>query len=199
VSFRPRLIGTTERLDVRPLGDRHFAAWAEANNARLPKQNPFDTEKRPPEAVNRRVFGKIVREHEALRRADRYYNFAFTERSDGRLVGMANVRVVARMNSQLGWLGYSLYNHEWGRGYAREGVAEVIRLTFHELRLYRLEAGIRPENRASKRLARSLGLKRAFKAPLFQDGAWIDIHVYATTADEWGVTDLRPTVGLNRI
>ena len=197
--FRPRLTSSTERLGIRPLDHGHFEAWVEANRRRLPRQNPFDSDPRPPATLTRRVFGKLVAEQEGWRRDDRCYSFALTERSDGRLVGTANVRVVARARSQLAWLGYSLYNHEWGRGYAREGVREVVRLAFYELKLHRLEAGIRPENRASIKLAKAVGMKRSFFTELFQDGNWVELVVYETSAPRWGVTDLKPTVGLDRI
>ncbi len=197
--FRPRLVSSTERLEIRPLDHDHFDAWVDANRRRLPRQTPLDSDPRPPRALNRPQPGKIVHEQEAWRRDDRCYGFAFTARSDGRLVGTATVRVVARAGSQLGWLGYGLYNHEWGQGYAREGVREVVHLAFHELMLQRLEAGIRPENRPSIKLVRALGMKRSFFTELFQDGRWVELVVYATTAPAWGIAGRRPSIGLDRV
>jgi [ribosomal protein S5]-alanine N-acetyltransferase len=173
-----------------------YEKWATANEARLPRQTVFDSDPRPAEQSGRRYFGAQVRRNARLCAGDVRYNFGFVDRARGVLVGSAVVQVVARARDQLGWLGYRIYNHEWRKGYGREGVEAVLKLAFHELELHRVEARIQPRNRPSVRLVRSLGLTRSFRSSLFIDGQWSPIDIYAAHAEEWNVSETRPRVGL---
>lgn len=56
-------------------------------------------------------------------------------------------------------LGYRLCLDHWGKGYAREAAAVVLRYGFQELKLERILGLVLPENRASLRILESLGFQ----------------------------------------
>lgn len=180
------------------MGLDDYDAWLRAHEATAPKQSAFDREPRPVEQRTRRVFAKLVRRVARMIEGDARYNFCFFDRTRRALVGSAVVQVLARHHDQLAWLGYSVFNHEWRKGYGREGVGAVLRLAFHELGLHRVEARIQPQNRPSVKLARSLGMVKAYRSSVLVRKEWAPVDVYAAHAEEWGVRDTRPTVGLEQ-
>ncbi|MBV8888660.1 MAG: GNAT family N-acetyltransferase [Alphaproteobacteria bacterium] len=57
-------------------------------------------------------------------------------------------------------IGWRLFRSAWGRGYATEAAAPVLRYALETLRLPRVVADIDPGNAASLGVARKLGLRR---------------------------------------
>lgn len=55
-------------------------------------------------------------------------------------------------------IGYRLPTEQWGKGYATEGAAAMLRHGFHTVGLQRIVAFVFPENRASARVLEKLGL-----------------------------------------
>jgi [ribosomal protein S5]-alanine N-acetyltransferase len=54
-------------------------------------------------------------------------------------------------------VGYEIARRHWGRGFAPEAVAAILRYGFTVLGLHRIEAGVLPENDASVRVLQKLG------------------------------------------
>jgi ribosomal-protein-alanine N-acetyltransferase len=179
----------TKRLVVRPLEIGDFAAWQRAHETRRPPQHQYDMPVRRPEELTLAVFRKAVRTWDRLARADQMYSFGLFTRAGGELVGTINLLVVVRLTSQLAWIGYSVFNQHWRKGFGREGLAAVLSIAFRQLSLHRVEAGIQPKNRASIALVRSLGMRRegAPRRAVWIGRGWRDLVVYAASAEDFGV------------
>jgi len=80
------------------------------------------------------------------------------ERQSGRLVGFAGLRACACVGPDELEFGFALAREAWGRGYATEIGRAQIRFGFDELGRRRLFALSHPDNRASVRVLRKLGL-----------------------------------------
>ena len=116
---------------------------------------------------------------------------------DGRVVGDLMLRVqdawgqqeVAEqawgVQAELGWV---LDPASGGRGYATEAVRELIRMSFEDLGLRRVEASCFVDNEASWRLMERVWMRRerhAVQDALHRSGAWLDTYGYALLATEW--------------
>lgn len=197
-TLRPRLDTVTTRLSIRPLAARDFAAWHTANAEHPPPDSLFDRGPRPLAELTRKALRSMVDRYRKMRRNDCFYSFSLFDRSEQTLIGAVSLQIIARIHLQLAWIGWGIFGQHRRKGYAREGVDAVIRLAFRELALHRLEAGIEPANHPSIRLARSLGLEKqaSHKKCLFLRGTWVDLDVFATNAEDWGV-QVVPSVGLD--
>lgn len=106
---------------------------------------------------------------------------------DGTLVGEVSLGNVQRGPLQTATVGYWVDRDHAGQGLVPAGVVVVLRHGFETLRLHRIEAGIVPRNRASRRVAEKLGLRpEGTSLRLVQiNGTWEDHERYAITAEEW--------------
>ncbi|WP_037619794.1 GNAT family N-acetyltransferase [Streptomyces aureus] len=112
--------------------------------------------------------------------------FLIRVRETGVAAGTVNINSVIRGRYQGASLGYAAFAPSAGQGYMTEGLALTLRYAFTELRLHRLEAGIRPDNKPSLALARRLGFRYEGVSPayLYIDGAWRDHERWSVTAPE---------------
>lgn len=88
-----------------------------------------------------------------------------------------------RRVAEIGWV---LHPAHGGHGFAREAVAEVLRIAFEHHRLHRVVAQMDARNRPSARLASAVGMQQ--EAHLRQDwwnkGEWTDTLVFASLLDD---------------
>jgi [ribosomal protein S5]-alanine N-acetyltransferase len=105
---------------------------------------------------------------------------------DGRLAGQVTVDNIVRGALRSGHLGYWVDAAVAGRGVGSLAVALVCDHAFGPVGLHRLQADIRPENRASRRLVERLGFRQEglFRSYLDIDGAWRDHLGYALLAED---------------
>jgi RimJ/RimL family protein N-acetyltransferase len=100
--------------------------------------------------------------------------WAVEEKSSGRLVGRIGCF------QPEGWpgfeIGYALARPFWGRGYATEGARASLHHARDVLGRDRVISLIRPDNRASIRVAERLGAVREGEIEFF--GASTDVYVY---------------------
>lgn len=187
--LRPRLTVQTTRMCVRPLTPDDYDAWRIANEQHPPPDSLYDSGPRPAAELTRATFRGILHRNARLQKTDVFYQFALLDRAEKTMYGLCTLQIVARMIVQLAWIGWRVFGQHRRKGYAREGVHAVLGVAFRELALHRVEAGIEPGNRTSARLARSLGMRQenTEKKSAFIRGAWSDLDVWATHADEWGV------------
>jgi len=110
----------------------------------------------------------------------------FAVRYEGRLAGQVTVDNIVRGAMRSGHLGYWIDRAVAGRGVASLAVALVCDHAFGPAGLHRLQADIRPENRASRRLVERLGFRQEglFRDYLDIDGAWRDHVGYALLAGD---------------
>ena len=77
----------------------------------------------------------------------------------GDVVGACSVTVTS-VEHRRGVMGYVVARAHWGRGYATEAAAGVLRFARADLGLARVEATCRPGNVASQRVLQKIGMQR---------------------------------------
>lgn len=106
---------------------------------------------------------------------------------DDRVIGLVTVSSI-NPDHRRAELGYDLHRPLWGTGLAREAVASVLRYSFEELALHRLEARTVADNDRSVRLLDALGFRREAllrECSLEDDGKFHDAIISAMLASEY--------------
>ena len=103
------------------------------------------------------------------------------------LAGVVNLSEIVRGCFQSAYLGYYAFAPYAGRGFMKEGMAQVITHAFKVMKLHRLEANIQPGNRPSKALVKSLGFRREGFSPRYLKiaGRWRDHERWAILSEDW--------------
>lgn len=98
---------------------------------------------------------------ENLRRydADGYSYWAAMTKTDTKFVGMIGLLAETADAKEMLGVGYLLNKTYWGRGYATEGVTGCINYAFTMLNAPEVCAQIRPDNRASRKVAERCGMR----------------------------------------
>jgi [ribosomal protein S5]-alanine N-acetyltransferase len=80
-----------------------------------------------------------------------------------------------------GEVGYAISPNFWGKGFASEALAAVVKFGFSQLHLHSLEAIINPNNNGSAKVLEKQGFVREahFKENYFFDGKFLDSVVYS--------------------
>ena len=122
---------------------------------------------------------------------DGYGYFAVTLKDSNRLIGQTGLMKSVVNEENVVEIGYIFDNTVWGQGYAVEAARACVDLAFNRFNLDRLYATIRPENKASVRLAEKLGMGRIGEfVKTYQEKAMThDIYVLENTQDSF---DNRP-------
>jgi ribosomal-protein-alanine N-acetyltransferase len=107
-------------------------------------------------------------------------------RYGGRFAGQLTVGSIMWGSARSGQVGYWIDEQVAGRGVIPTALAMAIDHCFFVVGLHRVEASIRPENLASRRVVEKLGfreegLRRRY---LHIDGAWRDHLCYALTVED---------------
>jgi len=101
----------------------------------------------------------FVDELQAASAAEQADSLTWAVTAAGNVVGACSVTVTSRQHRR-GVMGYVLAHTHWGQGYATEAAAAVLRFAREELGLQRVEATCRPDNVASQRVLRKIGMQR---------------------------------------
>jgi ribosomal-protein-alanine N-acetyltransferase len=109
---------------------------------------------------------------------DREYAFLICARESGALLGGITVTDIRREAVQAATLGYWMGAPYAGQGYMSEAAKLIADFAFRNLHLHRLEATCMPENEASMKLLRGLGMREIGFAKGYMkiNGKWAD-HV----------------------
>ena len=90
---------------------------------------------------------------------DGFSYFAAVEKDTGKLIGaMGPLVEEAGPETHIG-IAYILNKAYWHKGFAREGAEACVQYAFTTLHVPRITAQIRPDNRASRRVAEHLGMR----------------------------------------
>jgi ribosomal-protein-alanine N-acetyltransferase len=105
---------------------------------------------------------------------------------DGRLAGHVMIGNVVREPLLSAYVGYWCDRRVTGSGVTTAAVALAVDHCLGPAGLHRLEATVRPENAASRRVLVKLGFREegVFRRYLDVDGAWRDHLCFALTAEE---------------
>lgn len=117
------------------------------------------------------------------------HNFAI---DDGQLAGSMGLMMKGDGIAEIGyWIGKPF----WGRGYASEAAAELIRYGFEECGLHRIFAGYFSRNPASGRILEKLGMQYegTLRHHICKWGEYLDVVYYGLLRDEWRSSATRST------
>ncbi len=91
---------------------------------------------------------------------------------------------VEHQGAEIGWVFHPDYH---GNGYAQEAASALLQLAFERWRLHRVIAELTPENTASVRLCRRLGMRQEahFVQDMLIKGKWEDTGIYALLRSDW--------------
>jgi ribosomal-protein-alanine N-acetyltransferase len=130
------------------------------------------------------VHGLMVSSLRRQARAGTALPFAMT--LGGRYAGMLTVAPLTRAAAWSGQLGYWVAQRYSRQGVASTAVALATDHCFRVVGLHRMEALVRPENAASRKVLERLGFQPEGLArhALFVDGAWRDHIQYAVVAGD---------------
>ena len=174
----------TERLLLRP----HFPEDADSFYAYMSDDEVVRFEPYPP-------MSRAEADTELARRIDDPDFIAVCLPPDndhpwGRLIGHIFFTPCAFSTWEIGWM---LDRRFQGMGYAREAAAAVIGAAFDQQLAHRVIAMCNPENSASEKLMKRLGMRlegRLVKNLWFRTDAlgqpvWLDTVMYAVLCEEW--------------
>jgi [ribosomal protein S5]-alanine N-acetyltransferase len=119
--------------------------------------------------------------------ADGFAGFFICRRSDGAIVGRANLGHIVYESLCSAYLGYEGVASMAGRGYMTEGLGLVLAHAFGPLELHRVEANIQPGNDRSLALVERLGFTREgfSRSYLRVGGHWRDHQRWALLAEDF--------------
>jgi RimJ/RimL family protein N-acetyltransferase len=106
--------------------------------------------------------------------------------ADGRLIGNCGIRKRSA-DAREADIGFELDPGQWGRGYATELAATLLRFGFVELGLHRITAHCLAENTASARVLEKAGLRQEgrLRENEWMWNRWWDTLLYGILEPEW--------------
>ncbi|HKT01328.1 MAG TPA: GNAT family protein [Rugosimonospora sp.] len=115
------------------------------------------------------------------------YYLAVTILPDGELVGFVRLGLDGVRAAKLG---YAVAADHWGRGYAGDAARVLVQFGFQDLGLHRISAAIGPNNEASIRVAKRLGMsyEGRIRDHVYTNGTWRDSLLYSVLEHEWPPT-----------
>lgn len=121
-----------------------------------------------------------------LREKGEDYSFGIFLKDNGRLVGGVSLFHIFRGPLQRCMIGYSLDKLHNGNGYMTEAVSLAVEFAFDELKLHRVEAGVRPDNIGSMRVLEKAGFQKEGieREGVKINGRWEDHQMFAIISDD---------------
>ena len=175
---------------VRPLRSRDASAWSQVRirnqawlstwEGRAPSQPLAGWRDRHSTAV----FAAMLRTQRSEARAGRQLSLAVTVQD--RLAGALTVGGITRGAFDSAHVGYWVDQEVSGRGVATTALALVLDHCFGPVGLHRVEANVRPENTASRRVVAKLGFVQEglHRRYLFIDEDWRDHLAFALLRED---------------
>lgn len=112
---------------------------------------------------------------------DMYYGFGIFLKETNAFIGFTMLSEILRGDLQGCFIGYSLDEHQNGKGFTTEAVMLVVEYAFNDLKLHRIEAGVMPHNIGSIRVLEKSGFHKEgiAKKNVRINGKWEDHQVLA--------------------
>ncbi|HAN34281.1 MAG: GNAT family N-acetyltransferase [Actinobacteria bacterium] len=181
-----RLYG--RRVMLRPLTAADWQQWSEVRQRNEQWLTPWEP-LRPANLLDPTRDRDAFSSRCSARDRDRQMGiaFGFGVFVGAEFAGEINLNGIVRGAHQGGTIGYWIDRAKAGHRYIAEGVATVMRFSFEQLHLHRLEICIVPRNFNSRRVVEVLALREEGVAQRFLEinGAWEDHVRYGITAEEW--------------
>lgn len=185
---------------LRPLAYRDAGAWVELRQRNLRWLAPWEAT--PPgtrrlEPASRSAFVATLRANRQQARAGASLPFVITYRDQ--LAGHLTIGNIVRGSLNSGYAGYWVDEAVAGRGVVPTALALAVDHCFTVVGLHRVEANVRPENAASRRVVEKVGFRDEGirQRYLHIDGAYRDHICYALTTEDvpTGLRAQRPLRG----
>jgi ribosomal-protein-alanine N-acetyltransferase len=176
------------RVVLRPLVPSDFPSWREVRRRNvdwLTKWEPTRLAGQPDVIEDPHAFAVRCSARERERQMGAGYGFGvFVE---GEFAGEVNLSSIQRGPFQNAYVGYWMDEARAGNGYTPEALVAVLRFSFDEVALHRLQISIIPRNAASHRVVEKLAIRNEGIAERYLEinGVWEDHVRYAITAEEW--------------
>ena len=120
-------------------------------------------------------------------KSDSQFSFAIRPLEDDRLIGFCMLEGIL-WNMGAAWLAIVIGDPEdRGKGHGREAMKLLLRYSFDELNLYRIQLTVFEYNEKAMNLYEQLGFRRegAFREFLHRDGKRYDMYLYGLLRPEW--------------
>ena len=180
----PALLGAP--VVLRPLAARDARPWREARLRNAEWLRPWEPTN-PETPLYQTSLGPYIAMVRTMRKeARRGVTLPWVVLYDGRFAGQLTVGNIIWGSARSASVGYWIDQDVAGRGVIPTALAMALDHCFGVVGLHRIEATIRPENRASRRVVEKLGFHEEGirRRSLHVDGAWRDHVCYALTAEE---------------
>lgn len=177
------------RVTLRPLVAADFDAWREVRRRCadwLLKWEPARIDGYPDPVEDRRAFAARCGARDRERQLGSGYGFGVFVAGE-RFAGEMNLSGIQRGPFQNGYIGYWIDEALAGQSFTPEAAAVLMRFSFEEVGLHRIQVSIIPRNGPSRRVMAKLGLREEGIAERFLEinGLWEDHVCYAMTVEEW--------------
>jgi [ribosomal protein S5]-alanine N-acetyltransferase len=180
----PVLLG--EPVELHPVRVSDARTWREIRVRNAPWLRPWEPTN-PETPLYRSSLGPYITMVRAMRREARQGQAVpWVVTYGGDFVGQLTVGSITWGSARSGSVGYWIDEAYAGRGITPTALALAVDHCFFTVGLHRIEATIRPENRASRRVVEKLGFREEGlrRRCLHIDGAWRDHLCYALTAED---------------
>tara|TARA_R110002072_G_scaffold58951_8_gene149857 strand:- start:236 stop:814 length:579 start_codon:yes stop_codon:yes gene_type:complete len=166
------------RLSVPTLED--YESWAKLRGASRNHTEPWEPAWTADE-LSRSAFKRRLERYQIDRQSGAGYPFFVFRSRDNVLLGACNLNNVRRGVQQCADIGYWIGTPYIRQGHTRMAVRRIMAFAFDTLGLHRVEAACRPENKASRKLLKSVGFQFEGRARAFLNiaGEWHDHDRFA--------------------
>lgn len=179
-SLLPGVVG------LRPIRVKDATAWRDTRVRNARWLRPWEPTN-PETPLYRTTLGPYVAMARTMRREARQgQTLPWVVTYDGRFAGQLTVGGIVWGSSRSAQVGYWIDEAYAGQGIIPTVLAMAMDHCFFAVGLHRVEATIRPENQASRRVVEKLGFREegVRRRALHIDGAWRDHVCYALTVED---------------
>jgi ribosomal-protein-alanine N-acetyltransferase len=173
-------------VSLRPVKVKDAAAWRDTRVRNAAWLRPWEPTN-PETPLYRTSLGPYVAMARTMRREARQgVTLPWVVTYDRRFVGQLTVGSIVWGSARSAQVGYWIDESYAGRGIIPTVLALALDHCFFAVGLHRVEATIRPENQASRRVVEKLGFREEGlrRRSLHIDGAWRDHICYALTVED---------------
>lgn len=174
------------RVVLRPPQASDYNQWHEVRQRNADYLRPWEPTW-PENCLEQDFFKRRLRRQMQDWQYGRAYSFLIFDAKDDTLIGGVNINNVLRGVSQQAWLGYWIDQDMQGQGLMAEALRLVMRHSFEQLDLHRLNAACLPANERSAKLLLKLGFTEEGLARKYIriNGTWHDHRLFGYCAEDW--------------
>ena len=173
----------TQRLLLRELTSADLNEIHKMNSS--PEVDQYNTLGLPESiAVTEKLLRNWLLEQQAFPRL--HYGFGIVDTASNTFIGMIGLRL-GKPNYRNAEVWYKFFPEHWGKGYATEALKELLRFSFEDMDLHRIEAGCAVGNIGSIKVLEKAGMIREGRTRKLLPirGEWVDNFGYAILEEDF--------------